>query len=71
MKKVVFLAGMFLWLTSQQLAWSQTGTKLNVVYPAVTGVMMGLWVAAETRAFQKYGSMSVCFISHPLPKSFE
>jgi len=55
MKKVVLLAGMFLWLTSDQLAWSQTRTKLNVVYPAVTGVMMGLWVAAETKAFQKYG----------------
>jgi NitT/TauT family transport system substrate-binding protein len=55
MKKVVLLAGMFLWLTCQQLAWSQTRTKLNVVYPAVTGVMMGLWVAAETKAFQKYG----------------
>jgi NitT/TauT family transport system substrate-binding protein len=55
MKKVVLLAGMFLWLTFDQQAWSQTRTKLNVVYPAVTGVMMGLWVAAETKAFQKYG----------------
>jgi len=42
MKKVVLLAGMFLWLTFDQQAWSQTRTKLNVVYPAVTGVMMGL-----------------------------
>ena len=55
MKKIVLLAGMFLWLTSQQQVWSQTRTKLNVVYPAVTGVMMGLWVAAETQVFQKYG----------------
>ena len=47
MEKVVFLAGIFLWLTVDQLAWSQTRTKLNVVYPAVTGVMTGLWVAAE------------------------
>ncbi len=55
MKKVLSLAVAFLWLTLHQLAWSQTRTKLNIVYPAVTGVMMGLWVAAETRAFQKYG----------------
>jgi ABC-type nitrate/sulfonate/bicarbonate transport system substrate-binding protein len=55
MKKIVFLAGVFLWLTSHQHAWSQTRTKLNVVYPAVTGVMTALWVAAESKAFQKYG----------------
>jgi len=55
MKKVVFLAGVFLWFTSHQHAWSQTRTKLNVVYPAVTGVMTALWVAAESKAFQKYG----------------
>ena len=55
MKKVVFLAGVFLWFTSHQHAWSQTRTKLNVVYPAVTGVMTALWVAAESNAFQKHG----------------
>jgi len=55
MKKVVFLAGVFLWFASHQHAWSQTRTKLNVVYPAVTGVMTALWVAAESKAFQKYG----------------
>jgi ABC-type nitrate/sulfonate/bicarbonate transport system substrate-binding protein len=36
-------------------AWSQTRIKLNVVYPAVTGVMTALWTAAEAKAFQKYG----------------
>jgi NitT/TauT family transport system substrate-binding protein len=55
MKKVIFLVGVFLWLTSDQQVWSQTRTKLNVVYPAVTGVMTALWVAAESKAFQKYG----------------
>ena len=29
--------------------------KLNVVYPAVTGVMTALWTAAEAKAFQRYG----------------
>ena len=36
-------------------AWGQTPAKLNVVYPAVTGVMTALWTAAETKAFQKFG----------------
>jgi NitT/TauT family transport system substrate-binding protein len=36
-------------------ASSQTLSKLNVIYPAVTGVMTALWTAAETKAFQKYG----------------
>src|SRR4030095_10899043 len=55
MKKGIFLIGLFLWFTSNQQVWSQTRTKLNVVYPAVTGVMTALWVAAESKAFQKYG----------------
>jgi NitT/TauT family transport system substrate-binding protein len=36
-------------------AWSQPRMKLNVVYPAVTGVMTALWTAAEAKAFQRYG----------------
>ncbi|HEX2931091.1 MAG TPA: ABC transporter substrate-binding protein [Candidatus Binatia bacterium] len=55
MKKVIFWVGVFLWFTSDQQVWSQTRTKLNVVYPAVTGVMTALWVAAESKAFQKHG----------------
>jgi NitT/TauT family transport system substrate-binding protein len=54
MKQVVLCALALLWLQSQT-AWSQTANKLNVVYPAITGVMTGLWVAAESKAFQKYG----------------
>ena len=54
MKKIILVAMALSWLESQSV-WSQTGTKLNVVYPAITGVMTGLWVAAESRAFQKYG----------------
>src|SRR4030095_8971732 len=55
MKKGIFLIGLFLWFTSNQQVWSQIRTKLNVVYPAVTGVMTALWVAAESKGFQKYG----------------
>jgi len=55
MKKVGLLLDIFLWVASYQLASAQTPTKLNVVYPAVTGVMTALWVAAESKAFQKHG----------------
>jgi len=36
-------------------AWSQTRTKLNIVYPAISGINAALWFAAETRAFEKHG----------------
>jgi NitT/TauT family transport system substrate-binding protein len=36
-------------------AWPQTRAKLNVVYPAISGINAALWFAAETRAFEKYG----------------
>src|ERR1044071_1767141 len=55
MKKFRFLLGIFLCLASYRSVWSQTPTRLNVVYPAVTGVMTALWVAAEAKAFQKHG----------------
>ncbi len=41
-------------LTGQEL-WCQNTIKLNVNYPAVSGVIAGLWVAAETNYFDKYG----------------
>ena len=36
-------------------AWSQTRPKLNVVYPAISGINAALWAAAEANSFQKYG----------------
>ena len=36
-------------------AWSQPRTKLNVVYPAISGINAALWFAAETKAFEKHG----------------
>ena len=51
--QLAFLAWAFFCLADS--AWSQTPAKLNVVYPAVTGVMTALWTAAETKAFPKYG----------------
>ena len=54
MKKIIFCALTLLWLQSQT-GWAQTANKLNVVYPAITGVMTALWVGAESKAFQKHG----------------
>ena len=52
-KQLALLAGIFFCLATS--SWSQTRVKLNVVYPAVTGVMIALWTAAEVKAFQRYG----------------
>jgi NitT/TauT family transport system substrate-binding protein len=37
------------------LAWGQSRVKLNVVYPAISGINAPLWYAAETHQFEKYG----------------
>ncbi len=34
---------------------AQTRTKLNVVYPAISGINTALWTASEANTFQKYG----------------
>ena len=47
-KQLALLAGVFFCLATS--SWSQTRVKLNVVYPAVTGVMTALWTAAEVKA---------------------
>jgi NitT/TauT family transport system substrate-binding protein len=36
-------------------AWSQARTKLNVVYPAISGINAPLWYAVDTSLFEKYG----------------
>src|SRR4029077_15094877 len=36
-------------------AWSQTRTKLNVIYPAISGINAPLWYATEQNLFPKYG----------------
>jgi NitT/TauT family transport system substrate-binding protein len=57
MKKAPIQLALIAWafFCLAKTAGSQTPSKLNVVYPAVTGVMTALWTAAETKAFQKYG----------------
>ena len=36
-------------------AWSQARTKLNVIYPAISGINAPLWYATEQNLFPKYG----------------
>ena len=38
-----------------QIGWCQGTHKLNINYPAISGVIAGLWVAAEANYFTKYG----------------
>jgi NitT/TauT family transport system substrate-binding protein len=53
-KKAILVAVILLCATARAVR-SETSIHLNVVYPAITGVMTALWVASESKAFQKYG----------------
>ncbi len=53
--KPLAIALLLFFLVQAGRSWGQTRTKLNVVYPAISGVNAGLWVAAETNTFEKYG----------------
>jgi ABC-type nitrate/sulfonate/bicarbonate transport system substrate-binding protein len=53
--KRLFVAVLFLSAFATERAWPQPRTKLNVVYPAISGINAALWFAAETRAFEKHG----------------
>jgi NitT/TauT family transport system substrate-binding protein len=35
--------------------WPQSRTKLNVIYPAISGINAALWFAAEANTFDRYG----------------
>src|SRR3990172_412686 len=54
MRRTLLLAFSLLCLAVHP-AWSQTRPKLNVVYPAISGINAALWAAAEANSFQKYG----------------
>ncbi len=54
MKRLIVVV-LFLSALGAGQAWPQTRTKLNVVYPAISGINAALWFAAETRAFEKHG----------------
>jgi NitT/TauT family transport system substrate-binding protein len=54
MKTFTITAALSLCLTAAS-AWPQTRTKLNVMYPAISGINAPLWYAAEQNFFQKYG----------------
>ena len=54
MRRTLLLAFSFLCLAVHP-AWPQTRVKLNVIYPAISGINAALWTAAEANTFQKYG----------------
>jgi NitT/TauT family transport system substrate-binding protein len=53
MKPLVIAAALII-LTSPP-AWSQARTKLNVIYPAISGINAPLWYTTEQNLFPKYG----------------
>ena len=54
MKTSIITAVLIVCLTAAS-AWSQTRTKLNVIYPAISGINAPLWYATEQKLFPKYG----------------
>lgn len=54
MGKTILLATIWLFLLMPS-ARSQSRTKLNVIYPAISGINAALWFAAEANTFERYG----------------
>ena len=52
--KTLIIAAVLIILTSTP-AWSQARTKLNVIYPAISGINAPLWYTTEQNLFPKYG----------------
>ena len=54
MKKSVLIIALLVCLAATS-AWSQSRTKLNVIYPAISGINAPLWYSTEQKIFPKYG----------------
>src|SRR4029079_13830263 len=54
MKKSILVMTLMLCLAVTS-SWSQSRTKLNVIYPAISGINAPLWYATEQKIFPKYG----------------
>ena len=54
MKTAIVTGALMLCLTAAS-AWSQTRTKLNVIYPAISGINAPLWYTTEQKLFPRYG----------------
>jgi NitT/TauT family transport system substrate-binding protein len=54
MKSSIPTATLLMCLTASS-AWCQARTKLNVIYPAISGINAPLWYATEQNIFPKYG----------------
>jgi NitT/TauT family transport system substrate-binding protein len=56
MKPLVLALLLLLFLVAENRSGlGQTRRELNIVYPAISGINAGLWVAAEANTFEKYG----------------
>lgn len=55
MKKITFLLLLILLAPAQPLFSQASRVKLNVNYPAIGGLITGLWVASDGKLFEKYG----------------
>jgi NitT/TauT family transport system substrate-binding protein len=53
--KSFFVTAILLMCLMASSAWSQARTKLNVIYPAISGINAPLWYATEQNIFPKYG----------------
>ena len=54
MKKSVLFLALIICLAATS-SWSQSRTKLNVIYPAISGINAPLWYTTEQKIFPKYG----------------
>lgn len=54
MKTLIATVALTLFLAAPP-AWPQSRAKLNVIYPAISGINAALWLAAEANYFEKYG----------------
>jgi NitT/TauT family transport system substrate-binding protein len=55
MKKTLLITVTLVFCLTATSAWSQARTKLNVIYPAISGINAPLWYAVERNLFEKYG----------------
>ena len=53
--KTSLLSGLLILCLTATSAWPQSRTRLNVIYPAISGINAPLWYTTEQNIFHKYG----------------
>ncbi len=54
MRRTILTAALIVCLAATS-SWAQSRTRLNVIYPAISGINAPLWYTTEQNIFQKYG----------------